>query len=166
MEWSQAEALGWVRLCKNAQWPKSPDISHPQHSEQRSVTDVSQLVSTTALRRSKAVWELSGSIGRVHQKVERALQSDGQNQRLLAGIQAKQDDKGGWVMSPPTAASVWPEPSRGAAPLDQQLPTHLPIFLGGLTVLSSQAVGRAGHPELALQCVSTKDSAHLISIAG
>lgn len=42
-------------------------------------------------------------------------------------------------------------------------PTHL---LGGLTVLRSQAVGRAGHPELALQCVSTKDSAHLISIAG
>lgn len=67
------------------------------------------------------------SIGRLQQKVERAHQSHGQNQRLLAGIQAKQDDKGGWVMSPPTAASVWPEPSLGAAPLDQQLPTHLPI---------------------------------------
>lgn len=44
MEWS--EALGWLSLGRSAQWPKSTDTdpSHPQHTEQKSGTDISQPV--------------------------------------------------------------------------------------------------------------------------
>lgn len=48
MEWS--EALEWLSLCRSVQWPKSTDTdtSHPQHSEQKSGTDISQPVSRIA----------------------------------------------------------------------------------------------------------------------